>query len=340
MCKVAMQPAEVVKKMEQNAEHNVSNLCDWNNMTRQEQTTIFRAYQNDKANLPNIEITYDMYGPQYKEKPGMSCDGGRKLPEDQARETVAGLRKGASNPQATIEAVNKIQPPEQRQLVLKEMSESGFPGVTIQKQRAGEKTEYSITEDKSKAHAEAMKYKPSGDQPWDKPLATTELARQEAAKQQASEIKSIAQESFAKPWLPLAQNKAQEATADKAEGELHRKIAELRNDPNREKVLAELERGGAKITRDEQGRPTEIAFTRQLDASDPLGSGVERIATIMGNGAKITVPLDKSYEEMKAERKEQFYNGARALEGYGMLSGTAVDRSEQKDTSTKYWFER
>lgn len=336
----ALEATEVVKTMERNAEHNVSNLCDWGKMTPGEQKSIFNAYRNDKNNLPGLEFSYDADGPHLKEKPGMVCEGGKKLPEDQAHDTVEGLRKNAVNPKETIAAVNKIQPEEQRQLVLKEMSEKGFPGVVIEKHRTGNGTEYSITEDRSKAAAEAWKHKSSGNEVWHQPLASTEAARQEAAKKNASEIVDTAQEAFAKPWLPLPENKKLVAEADRAEGDLHKKIAELRGDPNRDKVLAELEKQGAKITRDEQGRPVEITFTRQLDASDPIGSAADGIAKVMGNGTKITIPLDKSYEEMKAERKEQFYRGAQALEGFGLISGTAQDRSAQKDSSQKFWFER
>ncbi len=331
---------EVVQKMERNAEHNVSNLCDWNTMTSTEQKSIYRAFQNNRSDLPALDITYNQDGPVLKEKPGLVCEGGKKLPEDQAHDTVEGLRKNAANPKETIANVNKIQPEEQRQLVLKEMSEKGFPGVVIEKHRAGNGIEYSITEDRSKASAEALKHKGSGNEVWDKPLATTEAARQEAAKDNATGIVDTAQDAFAKPWLPLPENKKLVAEADRAEGELHRKVAELRGDPNRAKVLAELEKQGAKISRDEQGRPVEITFTRQLDASDPIGSVADGIAKVMGNGTKITIPLDKSYEEMKAERKDQFYRGAQALEGFGLISGTAQDRSAQKDTSQKFWFER
>jgi hypothetical protein len=331
---------EVVQKMERNAEQNVSNLCDWTNMTSTEQKSIWQAYQSNQKDLPALEITYNQDGPKLKEKPGLVCEGGKKLPEDQAHDTVEGLRKRAANPKETIAAVNKIQPEEQRQLVLKEMSEKGFPGVSIEKHRGGNGIEYSITEDRAKAHAEALKHKGSGNEVWDKPLPSTLAAREEAAKKNAGEIADTAQDAFAKPWLPLPENKSLVAQADQAEGGLHKKIAELRGDPSRDKVLAELEKQGAKITRDGQGRPVEITFTRQLDASDPIGSAADGIARVMGNGTKITIPLDKSYEEMKAERKEQFYQGAQALEGFGLISGTAQDRSAQKDTSQKFWFER
>ncbi len=60
----------------------------------------------------------------------------------------------------------------------------------------------------------------------------------------------------------------------------------------------------------------------------------------MGTGTKITIPLNQSFEEMKAKKKEEFYLGAQALEGFGLLSGTAQDRSAQKETSRKFWFER
>ncbi|MBA3994199.1 MAG: hypothetical protein C0469_11790 [Cyanobacteria bacterium DS2.3.42] len=337
MSTTAIEATEVVKKMEQNAEHNVSNLCDWTKMTPSEQKSIFDAYRNDKSNLPSIEFTYDQDGPHLKEKPGLACDGGRKLPAEQAHDTVESLRKKADNPKETISAVNKIQPEEQRQLVLKEMSEKGFPGVVIQRVGGGM---YSITEDRSKEMAEAWKHRSSGNEVWDKPLATTEAARQEAAKESATAIVDTAQEAFAKPWLPLPENKRLVAQADQAEGDLHRKIAELRGDSNRAKVLAELEKQGAKVTRDEEGRPVEITFTRQLDASDPIGSVAEQAAKIMGTGTKITIPLNQSYEEMKAQKKDEFYRGAQALEGFGLISGTAQDRSAQKDTSQKFWFER
>jgi len=338
MSTTVIEANEVVRKMEQNAEQNVSNLCDWTKMTRSEQKSIFDAYRNDRSNLPNIEFTYDQDGPHLKEQPGLACDGGRKLPAEQAHDTVEALRKRADNPKETVSAVDKIQPEEQRQLVLKEMSEKGFPGVVIQRLGSGGK--YSITVDRSKEMAEAWTQRSSGNEVWDKPLATTEAARQQAAKENATGIVDTAQEAFAKPWLPLPENNRLIAHADQAEGDLHRRIAELRGDPNRAKVLTELEKQGAQITRDEQGRPVEITFTRQLDASDPIGSIADRAAQLMGTGTKITIPLDQSYDEMKASKKDEFYRGAQALEGYGLISGTAQNRSAQKETSYKFWFER
>ncbi len=335
MANETMKPAEVVKTMEQNAEHGVSNLCEWNKMSPQDQKSIFAAYRDDKSHLPDLQFTFDQDGPHLKEKPGLVCEAGQKQPEAQAKETVDGLRKNAGKPAETIAAVNKIQPEEQRQLVLKEMSENRFPGVVIEKHRNGNGIEYSITEDRSQTTAKALEYKASGHEVWDKPLASTEAEKQAAAKEKAHGIVDTAQETFAKPWLPLPENKRLEASADLAEGALHKKIADLRGDPNRDKVLAELEKQGAKITRDEQGRPVEITFTRQLDGSDPIGSVADKFV-----GNKVTIPLDKSYEEMKAEAKERFYAGAHALQGFGMIAGKAAEREAAKDTSTKYWFER
>ncbi len=225
--------------------------------------SIFDAYRSDRSNLPSIEFTYDQDGPHLKEKPGLTCDGGRKLPAEQAHDTVEALRKKAGNPKESIAAVNRIQPEEQRQLVLKEMSENDFPGVVIQ--RVGNGGVYSITEDRSKEMVEAWKHRSSGNEVWDKPLAATEASRQVAAKENATGIMDTAQEAFAKPWLPLPENQKLVARADQSEGDLHRKVAELRGDPNRAMVLAELEKQGEKITKDEGGRPIEITFTRQLD---------------------------------------------------------------------------
>ncbi len=334
MSNPTFEPREVVQKMERNAEHNVSNLCDWNNMTSTEQKSIWRAFQSNQKDLPALDITYNQDGPVLKEKPGLVCEGGKKLPEAQAHDTVEGLRKNSANPKETIANVNKIQPEEQRQLVLKEMSEKGFPGVVIEKQRLdGGRTKYSITEDQSKATLEAWKHKSSGNEVWDKPLATTEAARQEAAKEKATGIVDNAQDAFIKPWLPLPENQRLSAQADQAQGELHRKVAELRSDPNRANVLAELEKQGAKITRDEQGRPVEITFKRQADIRDPISS-------VIDGGDKITIPLDKSFEEMKAEAKEEFYAGNQGLKRYGVISRYAEQRDLQKDTSQKFWFER
>ncbi len=47
-----------------------------------------------------------------------------------------------------------------------------------------------------------------------------------------------------------------------------------------------------------------------------------------------------SLSSLFAQKKEEFYRGAQALEGFGLLSGTAQDRSAQRDTSRKFWFER
>ncbi len=335
MSQAAFEATEVVKHFEDNARQNTSNLCDWNKMTSQEQLSIFRAYQSDKSHLPDLQFTFDGDGPHLKEKPGMVCEAGKRLPEDQAHDTVEALRKNAGNPKETIAAVNKIQPEEQRQLVLKEMSEKGFPGVVIEKHR-GSSIEYSITEDRSKQQAEALRHQSTGREVWDKPLASTEAEKQEAARQKATDIMETKKEAFTKPILPLpGENERLSKQADIADGELHRKIAELRTDPNREKVLAELEKQGAKVYRDEQGNPVEITFHRGYDSSDPVGSALDKVGR-----SEIKIPLNKSYEEMKAEAKEQFYAGAKALEGYGVVSGYAQDRSAQKDTSTKYWFER
>lgn len=322
---------EVVQKMERNAEHNVSNLCDWNNMTSADQKAIYRAFQNNRSDLPALDITYNQDGPVLKEKPGLVCEGGRKLPEAQAHDTVEGLRKNAANPKETIGAVNKIQPEEQRQLVLKEMSEKGFPGVVIEKHRGGNGIEYSITEDRSKATAEALKYKSTGE--FDKPKDVVAAEKQVVVKEKAAGISDTAQDAFIKPWLPLPENKRVTAESDLAEGELHRKIAELRSDPNRANVLAELEKQGAKITRDEQGIPVEITFKRHADIRDPISS-------VIDGGTKITIPLNKSFEEMKAEAKENFYSGNKGLQRYGVISGYAQEREAQKDTSQKFWFER
>lgn len=336
MTQAAFEATEAVKHMEQNAAQGTSNLCDWNKMTSREQLSIFRAYQSDKSDLPHVEFTFDQEGPHLKEKPGLVCEGGKKLPEDQAHDTVEKLRKTAANPQETISQVNKIQPAEQRQLVLKEMSEKGFPGVVIEKQRVGSGTEYRIMEDRSKQVAEALKHQGTGREVWDRPLASTEAEKLEAARQKATDITETKQAAFTKPILPLpGENQRISREADVAEGELHRKIADLRTDPNREKVLAELEKQGAKVYRDEQGRPVEITFRRQFDPKDPVGSLAEKAAP-----AEMTIPLNKSYEEMKAEKKEQFYEGVKAAEKIGLVSGHAQDRYAQKDTSTKYWFER
>jgi hypothetical protein len=320
---------EVVQKMERNAEHNVSNLCDWNNMTSTEQVSIYQAFQNNRSDLPALEITYNN-GYVLKEKPGLVCEGGKKLPEAQAHDTVEGLRKNAAHPKETIAAVNKIQPEEQRQLVLKEMSEKGFPGVVIEKHNSS-RVEYSITEDRSKAHAEALKYKSTGE--FDKPKEVIEAEKQAMAKEKATGIVDTAQDAFIKPWLPLPENKRLTVEADQAEGELHRKIANLRHDPNRENVLAQLEKQGATISRDEQGRPIEITFKRQPDGRDPFSSVADK-------AAKFTIPLDKSFEEMKAEVKDEFYSGNSGLKRYGVISRYAEQREAQKETSRKFWFER
>ncbi len=107
-----------------------------------------------------------------KEKPSLTCDGGRKLPAEQAHDTVEALRKKAAQSKESIAAVNRISTRRtQRQLVPKEMSENDFPGVVIQRVSNG--GVYSITEDRSKEMVEAWKHRSSGNEVWDKPLAAT-----------------------------------------------------------------------------------------------------------------------------------------------------------------------